>query len=137
MQKINLTTPNIAIASDHAGYLYKKEIINFLKIHNILFQDYGANSEDSTNYANYGILAGEAILNNKNNFAIVICGTGLGIANSIAKVKSIQPALITNPTEIIHIKNNQNLNINTLAFGSRTTGINTILESLKLFFLNS
>ena len=49
MQKINLTTPNIAIASDHAGYLYKKEIINFLKIHNILFQDYGTNSEDSTN----------------------------------------------------------------------------------------
>lgn len=128
---------NIAIASDHAGYTYKQEIINFFKINNIMFQDYGTNNEDSTNYANYGILAGTALLNKKNNFAIVICGTGLGIVNAISKVNHIKAALITHQSEIIHLKNNPHLNINTLAFGSRTTGINTILECLKLFFLNN
>ena len=37
----------IAVGSDHAGFLLKQEVLNYLKEHNLEYKDFGTDSEKS------------------------------------------------------------------------------------------
>lgn len=108
----------IAIASDHAGLRLK----NILKKHFIEheFIDVGTHTEDSCDYPDYALLAGEKVVSREADAGIVICGTGIGISIAANKVKGIRAALCFNEfmAEMARKHNNSNV----LALGARVIG---------------
>lgn len=86
----------IAIASDHAGFGLKTEIINFLKTLEYEVMDLGAYSDLSVDYPDFGHLMAEWIEKNPENKGIVICGSGNGINITVNKHQKIRSALCWN-----------------------------------------
>mmetsp|Transcript_5903 Transcript_5903/g.7215 ORF Transcript_5903/g.7215 Transcript_5903/m.7215 type:complete len:162 (-) Transcript_5903:1916-2401(-) len=83
----------IVIGCDQAGYEYKeaikKDLQNNPLVENV--KDIGVSSNtDATSYPLIGIKAGEMIQAGEADRAILICGTGLGVAISANKVSGIR-----------------------------------------------
>ena len=115
----------IAIASDHAAYNEKKELIDYLARKNILVIDLGTKSEDSVDYPVFGQRVAKSVIKKESDRGIVICGTGIGISIAANRYKGIRATLCTT---IEHAKMARKHNdSNVLALGARTTD----LEQLK------
>ena len=84
----------VVIGSDSAGLQYKDALYADLKINPNVSSvvDLGVNADAPTSqeYPEVAILAGEAIMRGEADRAILICGTGIGVAISANKVKGIR-----------------------------------------------
>jgi len=100
----------IAIASDHKGYRLKTELIEILK-QNYEILDLGTNSEDSTDFPQYGIKLGKIVNNKEADLGIAICGTGIGISIAANKVKGIMCAKISTKEEARLAKEHNRANV--------------------------
>ncbi len=84
---------NIAIGSDHAGYIYKKEIINVYKTNNII-KDFGTFSKyKSVDYPDFIHPVADFVSKNIFTFGIILCSTGNGVAMTANKHRNIRAAL--------------------------------------------
>ena len=121
----------IAIASDHAGYLEKNQIIDFLKEKGIETINLGTDSDESVDYPLYGQKVAKAIVKKESNRGIIICGTGIGISIAANRFKNIRATLCTS---IIHAEMARKHNdSNILALGARMTDMD---EMKKLWNYN-
>ena len=89
----------IGIASDHKGFVMKKEIISFLKQFDYEVIDYGTNSEESVDYPDYAHRLCDALNQGKIEFGIAICYTGIGMSIACNKEKGIRAAKVCNRLE--------------------------------------
>ena len=121
----------LAIASDHAGFAYKNELLEWLKSqgHNIM--DFGTDSDKSCDYPDYAYPAAEAVLSNIVKYAILICGTGIGVSITANKLKGIRAADCVN-VEMARLSRSHN-NANVLTFGSRLISIELAKEIITTF----
>lgn len=81
----------IAVACDHAGYLYKNLIIELLRERGLEVADYGVDSADSADYPDYAAKAAEAVSGGEVDRAVIVCGSGIGVsivANKFAGVRA-------------------------------------------------
>jgi len=83
----------IAIASDHGGYDLKTNLITCLPNSNLIINDFGPDNPDSVDYPDYGIKVVKAILENKVERGIVICGTGIGMSIVVNRFPGIRGTL--------------------------------------------
>ncbi len=125
----------IFIASDHAGYKLKKEIIRkFSKKLN--FQDLGTNNSiKSVNYPYYAHKLCNKVEKNKLNIGILVCGSGIGMAMAANKHKKIRAAhcySIKN-TKLSRLHNDANI----ITLGSRLTSKNLSFKCLNAFLNTS
>src|SRR5690554_6750029 len=109
----------VVVGSDHAGFLQKENIKQYLKSKNIEVVDLGAESEASVDYPDFGKKVGEAVTKEPYDFGVVVCGTGIGISIAANKVKGVRAALVydTNTARLAKEHNKANV----LAIGGRTT----------------
>ena len=82
----------LAIGSDHAGFAYKAEIIKFLTTKYQLI-DFGTDSENSTDYADYAHKVAQSVENEDVEFGILLCGSANGVAMTANKHQKIRAAL--------------------------------------------
>ena len=84
----------LVVGSDSAGMQYKDALLADLKKNPLVASvvDLGVNTDApaSQEYPEVAILAGEAIMRGDADRAILICGTGIGVAISANKVKGIR-----------------------------------------------
>lgn len=101
----------IAIASDHAGYKLKEDLIDYLKTRKFVVKDLGAFSDESVDYPDYGHILAEAILVKEFDFGISLCGSGNGINMTVNKYQGIRSALCWNTkiAELARSHNNANI----------------------------
>lgn len=104
----------IAIGADHAGYEYKKQIINYLESKGIEVKDYGAYSEESVDYPDFAHPVCNAIESNEYELGILICGSGNGISITANKHQGIRSAICWNATITELARQHNNANIITL-----------------------
>lgn len=109
----------VVVGSDHAGFLQKENIKQYLKSKNIEVVDLGAESEASVDYPDFGKKVGEAVTKEPYDFGVVVCGTGIGISIAANKVKGVRAALVYDEETARLAKEHNNANI--LALGGRTT----------------
>ena len=83
----------IAIGGDHAGFLYKKEIIIFLESLNYSMVDFGPFAESSCDYPDFAHPLAQSIQDKKFPFGILICGSGNGVAMTANKHPDVRAAL--------------------------------------------
>lgn len=89
---------SIGLASDHAGYIIKCAVHDFLKNKGYQVIDYGCNSIESCDYTIFGHLLGDSIDSKIIQKGFVFCGSGNGINMTINKHQSVRSALCWNST---------------------------------------
>lgn len=99
------------IASDHAGFLRKQKIIEYLNKKGISCTDLGTDSTQSTDFPVYAKLLAKKVLEDDANRGILICGSGIGMSICANRFKGIRAGLCTSPklTELARQHNNINV----------------------------
>lgn len=122
----------IALSSDHGGYELKLEIKEYLINKGYEIEDLGTDSPESVDYANFGKICAEAVVNNQADKGIVFCGTGIGISIAANKVKGARCALCTNTfmAEMAAAHNDANL----LALGGRVLSKEEAVQIVETWF---
>ncbi len=84
---------SIALASDHAGYNLKQEVMAFLKSKGVTLKDFGCFSTESCDYPDFAHPMASAVENGDFDYGITICSTGNGICMTANKHQGIRAAL--------------------------------------------
>ena len=121
----------VCIASDHAGYLLKETIKDFLIKKNISIIDLGPVTDNSVDYPDYAKKVSNRIKSRKSDVGILVCGSGTGMAISANKTKKIRAAVCYNLKSTRLSRQHNNANI--IAIGSRLTKRNTALKLVSIF----
>ncbi|MFP4526942.1 MAG: ribose 5-phosphate isomerase B [Candidatus Kapaibacterium sp.] len=121
----------IALASDHAGFEYKKEMAAWLKDHDHQVLDFGTYSDESVDYPDYAFPAAEAVAAGVAHYGIVICGSGIGVSIVANKVTGIRSALCM--TEDMAEMSRRHNNANVLAMGARLLDLDTCKKIAETF----
>lgn len=81
----------IAIGADHAGFEYKKALIDFLASYQL--KDYGAYSTESSDYPDFAHPVAMAVETKECDMGILICGSANGVAITANKHQGIRAAI--------------------------------------------
>ena len=111
----------LAIGCDHVGFELKTDIITYLELLGHTVQDFGTQSAKRVDYPNYAAAVAEAVVTQKCDLGILICGTGVGISIAANKIKGIRAVVCSEPYSAKLSKEHNNTNV--LAFGSRVVGV--------------
>ncbi|TDX82318.1 ribose 5-phosphate isomerase B [Rathayibacter sp. PhB151] len=86
------TTWRIVVGSDDAGYDYKEILKRDLEADDrvVSVVDVGVDAESHTPYPSIAIAAAELVARGEADRALLICGTGLGVAIAANKVEGIR-----------------------------------------------
>lgn len=83
----------VAFASDHAGFELKEIIKQYMAEKGYEVIDFGTNSGESCDYADFAHPAAEAVEKGECSFGIAMCGSGNGIGITLNKHQGIRAAL--------------------------------------------
>ena len=98
----------IGICNDHAGVEYKNKLVKYLEGKGYKVVNFGTNTEDSCDYADFAHPLAEAVEKGEVDKGIAICGTGNGMAITLNKHQGIRAGLAWN-TAIAHLVKEHNL----------------------------
>ena len=118
----------IFIASDHAGFDLKKQILSSIKANLI---DLGVNNKDSVDYPDYAKKLVSKINSTKNSKGILICGSGIGMSIAANRNKKIRAGLAFEP-EIAKLMREHN-DANVLVLPGRFMNLQDILKCIENF----
>lgn len=110
----------VAIGSDHAGFDLKRELIAFLEERGIEVIDVGTHDRASCDYPDYARAACAKVIAGEADRAVLICGTGIGMAIAANKVPGIRAACCTEPYSARLTRQDNDSNVLTL--GARVVG---------------
>ena len=94
-------------------------------------EDLGTHSLDSVDYPDYGKAVARNVVDNKSDFGIVVCGSGIGISIAANKVEGARCALCNEPlsAELSRLHNNANI----LSLGGRLIGLEMAKKIVDTF----
>ncbi|MDP3435000.1 MAG: ribose 5-phosphate isomerase B [Bacteroidota bacterium] len=87
----------IGIASDHAGFERKQTVLKYLQEQGIEYKDFGAFSDESSDYPDYAHPLAEAVSHGEFDLGITLCGSGNGINMTANKHQGIRSAICWMP----------------------------------------
>lgn len=122
---------NIAIASDHAGFQLKSQLIEELNNLGYSVVDLGTEDKASTDYPDYGFAMAQAIKDGKADRGVLICGTGIGISIAANRYPWIRAGVCSSPTDARLTRQHNDANV--LAMGERLIGDEVAKECLRVF----
>ncbi len=98
---------NVYIASDHAGFKLKNQLLKIFP--NIL--DLGTKSDKSVDYPDFAHKLTKQVLKSKENVGILICGTGVGMSIAANRKKGIRAGLVNNSKTARLIRKHNDANV--------------------------
>lgn len=111
------------IGNDHGGIDLLTTVTDTLKSLGQEVIHVGTNNNKSVDYPDYAKLACKKVLENEADFAILICGTGIGMSISANKIPGIRAAAVS---EVYSARMSRaHNNANCLCIGSRVIGSET------------
>ena len=128
----------IYIASDHAGFYLKKQLIQYLKIKGLEVEDLGPYEMDpDDDYPDFIIpcaqKVAQQIAKGEDAKGIVIGGSGQGEAIAANKVKGIWAAVINSPNPQIPKLAREHNNANVLSLGARFISADDAKKAVTLW----
>ena len=119
---------NIYIASDHAGFPLKEEI---LKLDNLKLIDIGTNSTESVDYPDFASILINKMTSDEGSKGILICGSGIGMSIAANRNLNIRAGLAFN-SEIAKLMRQHN-NVNILVLPGRFINVQEALKCVDNF----
>lgn len=121
----------IAIGCDHGGLVLKKEILEYLRKHGHEVINFGTDTEDAVDYAEFGESVAVCVAEGRADFGILMCGTGIGISISANKVPGVRCALLSDTFSAKATRQHNDANV--IAMGGRVIGAGLAVELLDAF----
>jgi ribose 5-phosphate isomerase B len=122
----------VAVASDHAGYHLKEDVVLLLEKLGCEVLDLGANDFDPLDdYPDFARKAGEAIQSGEAERAVIICGSGVGASVAANKLTGVRAA-VCHDCYSAH-QGVEHDDMNALCVGARIIGCELALEVVRSF----
>jgi RpiB/LacA/LacB family sugar-phosphate isomerase len=122
----------IALAADHAGYDLKQLLAKTLSSSGHEILDLGTQNPDSPDdYPDYADALGHAILQNRAQRGVLICGSGVGAAVAANKIRGIRAGLCHDSYSAHQGVEHDNMNV--LVLGSRVIGTELAREIVSRY----
>ena len=121
----------IALAADHAGYLLKDELAQWLRDAGHEVSDLGTNGPESVDYPEYGARLADAVARGDAERGIVICGSGIGISIAVNRNPACRCARVDEPLSATLAREHNDANV--LALGARLIGSDMAKDCVAAF----
>ena len=123
----------IAIGSDHAGFEFKKRLIQELasRFKDVSFEDVGTHDASSVDYPDYADRVAQKIKSGT-PYGILICGSGQGMCMRANRYLFVRAALVYS-VEVAKLARQHN-NANVICLGARLIDFDLALLSCAAFF---
>jgi ribose 5-phosphate isomerase B len=121
----------IAIASDHAGFIIKDDIINLVQDLGHEVNDLGTFDQEPVDYPDSAEKAGKIIQSGLADRAIILCGSGVGVCIAANKMKGIYAGTCHDTYSAHQAVEHDNMNV--LCIGARIIGTEMAKEIVTAF----
>lgn len=121
----------LALASDHAGYPLKESVKEFLDGEGIEYTDFGTFNTDPVDYPDLALAVAEGVAAGRLDRAILVCGTGIGMAICANKVAGVRAALCHDTFSARAAREHNDANVLTL--GARVIGPGVAREVVRVW----
>lgn len=120
----------LLIASDHAGFQLKAELIKRLA-KEIKIENLGTDSEESCDYPLFAKKLCDELLKTSDALGVLICGTGVGMSIAANKISGIRAACVSEALSARMSREHNEANV--LCLGARVIDANRAEECLRAF----
>lgn len=127
---IDLEKP-IAVGGDHAGFEYKKALVDHLIKTGYQVRDFGTDSSDSVDYPDFAHPTASAVENGDCGVGILLCGSANGVAITANKHAGIRAALCWQK-EIAELSRKHNM-ANIICIPARFVSMQQAIEMVDVF----
>jgi ribose 5-phosphate isomerase B len=124
-----MSTHNVMIASDHAGFELKEYLKSHLK--NIQWVDLGPSDASRVDYPDYADRVAQKISSGEAEFGVLICGSGQGMAMRANRYSKVRAALVWNQDSTRLSREHNNANV--IALGARLVEPQLAASLIELF----
>jgi ribose 5-phosphate isomerase B len=121
----------IAIASDHAGFPLKEEVRAHVAKLGHEVQDLGAYDTEPSDYADFAVLVGKALMTGEAERGILICGSGVGVCVAANKMPGVRAGMC-HDTYSSH-QGVEHDEMNVLVLGARIIGAAAAFECVEAY----
>ena len=118
----------ISIASDHAGFALKHELVSYLNDAGYQVKDLGPSDDSRVDYPDFAKLVAKDIGDQACDYGVLVCGSGIGMAITANKTKGVRAASIVDLYSVEMARKHNNLNL--LCLGSRILDKDKAIEIL-------
>lgn len=127
-----MSSRTIVIANDHAGLPLKEELIAAIQEtgrYDVL--DVGTNDPASVDYPDYAHRAAELIEKGEHALAVLVCGSGVGMAIAANKHPGVRAVVCSEPYSAAMARRHNAANV--LCMGARVVGPGLARDILEAF----
>jgi ribose 5-phosphate isomerase B len=121
----------VVVSTDHGGFPIKEAVVETIKElgHEVL--DLGQFNLERSDYPDFAEKAGRALINGEADRGIVMCGSGIGVAITLNKMKGVYAGLCEN-TYSAH-QGVEHDDMNALCLGGVVTGTELAKDIVRSF----
>jgi ribose 5-phosphate isomerase B len=122
----------LAIASDHAGFSLKRELLQWLDSDgSVRVLDLGPSGSDSVDYPEYASVLCRKMQTGEASRGILICNSGIGMSISANRYDGVRAALCLFPRMCYYARHHNDANV--LVLGAGITSFFTAKEIVQVF----
>ncbi|MFT4073599.1 MAG: ribose 5-phosphate isomerase B [Dysgonamonadaceae bacterium] len=110
----------IAIGCDEAAYRLKIDLIKHLREKGVDVVDFGADEGQAVLYPDVAVAVAKAVSKGEFSRAVLVCGTGIGMAITANKVPGVRAAVCHDPFSAQRARKSNDAQI--ICFGERVIG---------------
>src|SRR5580700_6750984 len=121
----------IALGADHGGFELKKELVEGLRELKYTVDDLGAFSSEPFDYPDVAHVAAHGVANGSYERAILVCGTGVGMAIVANRYRGVRAANCADVFSARYSRAHNDTNVLTL--GGRVVGVGLAWEIVNVW----
>lgn len=121
----------IAVGSDHAGFVLKAAVAAHLTEAGHEVIDVGTHTTESVDYPDFGAAVGRTVASGGAQLGVAVCGSGIGICMAATKVPGVRAATIHDVTSARMSRLHNDANV--MCLGERFTGVQVALDAVDAF----
>ena len=123
--------PVVALACDHAGFPLKAAVRSVLERAGYTVLDHGTDNGERVDYPDFAHPACRDVGAGRARYAVLICGSGVGMSIAANRHRDIRCVLANEPTTARLSRAHNDANV--LALGARMTGGEAVADILTAF----
>ncbi|MCC7161442.1 MAG: ribose 5-phosphate isomerase B [Anaerolineae bacterium] len=121
----------IVVGADHLGAGLKNVLRDYLASKEYAVEDVGVNPDDVVDYPDIGAQVAERVGAGEFERAILVCGTGAGMAIVANKVRGVRAVCVNDPYTAERARASNNAQI--ITFGSQVVGAETAKKLVDIW----
>ncbi|MEY3395954.1 MAG: ribose 5-phosphate isomerase [Verrucomicrobiota bacterium] len=125
------STYRIAVGADHGAFDMKTAIVAHLRAAGHEVEDFGTDSADSVDYADYANLVARNVADDTFDFGILACTSGVGMSIAANRFRHVRAANVRNVEEAVTTRMHNDANV--LCLSGKSTDVETAKQMADAF----